>query len=1602
MTDASTDPTTHPAAPAGPVRDTGDGGDFEVLCARLAEQAAELARRADELNGRRLEAFGATGLRLLGGANLDTAGDGVLRDLAWVGGTLVAGGNPAPGTPEEHAVGGTFSLHRGSAADDAPGFVRADDDPGLFTAAETRRDVAELFRYYRETRLTQLNQAGGLLLAVFRAGPRAADVRVLRWRLATDGTATYVDARGERDHTLPAPHDFTWTAATRDDHRPGRHPHIAVGDGLFVSTVGGTLSVRTVDDTETVRGEIHREPVDEPLQALADADIAHARVGTLVLLRVRPYKEDAWRYLVHATTTGRVVRLDGIGQAARRLPGDDGIVFPGGYHLGTGVHKEFDTGTGGLAFEHQVRSPNGEDTLYVFRDPEQGRSLLLSYNSIRKEIATPLTGRGSALRDDGTLVLLRGDGEPKRVHPVQVWATPYRSEAFAAAQPPVAGPLGRVGNADLVHGIADSHAVVRLVEESGTTTAAFEAVLAACARVADRYHWLDDTDLGGLAEPLGRLRETAEQVLAEFRSVRELTRAAEETLDREAARIAALVRRVRTDNPRGAEAWIGRLTELRRTLGGLAPLDELRYGDPDRVAALRADLEHELATAGRRAVAFLGEPDALADQREAVAELAVQAQEIATAAEGTPIADALAELAGGLDVVAETVVDLDFADAAVRTAILADVADLQGGLARARALLDARRRALAEEEGRAESAAQFALLVQTVATAVAAADTPEACDENLARILLRIEDLEGRFPELDEFGDRLAAKRDEVADVFAARRQHLLDERARHTARLTEAAGRMLDGVRRRADGSRTLDEVDAYFAADPTVARLHRTIAELHDLGERIAAEELEGRLKAARQQAARALRDRTDLADADGGTVRLGRHRFAVARQSVNLTLVPHDGHLAFALTGTDYRRPVADPRIDAVRELWDQTLPSESPDVYRAEYLAARLLADHGPAASAAPGLDVLVRDAAQAAHDDGYERGVHDHDATAILAALLRLHTAAGLLRYPPGDRAVAQLLWAHGTDDDLRDEWTWRARSLGQARDAFGPSVGIAALQREIASAVEAFAAHAGVASVAVPARAAEYLIEELAAETAGFVTATAATALIDKFRHTAGNAYDEALVNVRRLPARWQLVEAWLGSYATASGQPAAAGDLAEAVAVELTPRLPRYERPGPAHETVGGLLGTHPRVRRGAITLRFDELLARVGDFHDRRRPAFRAYQGLRGELVAAERARLRVDEHRPSVVTTFVRNRLVDEVYLPLVGDNLAKQLGSVGSGKRTDSHGLLLLISPPGYGKTTLVEYVAERLGMLLVKIDGPALGHTVASLDPAEAPNATARREIEKINFALEAGSNVLLYLDDIQHTSPELLQKFIPLCDATRRIAGVRDGRAHTHDLRGKRFAVVMSGNPYTEEGRRFRVPDMLANRADVWNLGDVVTGRRDAFELSFVENALTANPVLAPLAERGRADLDLLLRWAARPDEPIRPDLLDHATAPAELDRMLAVLRLLHGARDTVLTVNAAYMASAAQSDSARTEPPFLLQGSYRNMNRIAERLVPAMDTTELAALITDHYTAEAQTLAGDAEANLLKLAELRGVLTAEQQIRWERVKAAYAASRPA
>ena len=83
------------------------------------------------------------------------------------------------------------------------------------------------------------------------------------------------------------------------------------------------------------------------------------------------------------------------------------------------------------------------------------------------------------------------------------------------------------------------------------------------------------------------------------------------------------------------------------------------------------------------------------------------------------------------------------------------------------------------------------------------------------------------------------------------------------------------------------------------------------------------------------------------------------------------------------------------------------------------------------------------------------------------------------------------------------------------------------------------------------------------------------------------------------------------------------------------------------------------------------------------------------------------------------------------------------------------------------------------------------------------------------------------------------------------------------------------------------------------------------------------------------------------------------------------------------------YIRSAGQADEYRTEPPFKLQGSYRDMNKIAEKMVAVLNDKELDALILSHYESESQTLTSGAEANLLKFKSLIKKSTKVEKERW-------------
>ena len=990
----------------------------------------------------------------------------------------------------------------------------------------------------------------------------------------------------------------------------------------------------------------------------------------------------------------------------------------------------------------------------------------------------------------------------------------------------------------------------------------------------------------------------------------------------------------------------------------------------------------------------------------------------------------LDDTAAGLDLLTEQLGGLPGGDAVQRTGILERISALYTDINRLRADARNRRNSLGSREAAAEFQAQFKLFGQAVENALDFADTPEKCDDALTRLLAQLEELEGRFAEHAEFLTDVTEKREAVYEALTARKQTLVQARQQRVQALSTAAGRILDGAQRRVAQLNGLEEVHSYFAADLLIAKLRTLIADMRGLGDQVAADDLDTRLKTCRDHALRAVRDQRELVSEGGNHLRLGRHAFTISRQPLALTLAPLGDNMAFYLTGTDYRAPLQDARLDTYRPYWQQALPSETALISRAEYLSASWMEQvlQGQAALSwaqtlalvargdAGHADLLegVRQYAAARYQDGYEKGVHDEDAVRLIAVLVPMQEQAGLLTWSPTERALATLVWQHWGPADTHAQWRRRARAALQVQQLFGATDSLRKLEAEAARGVQQFVQDTGFTGLTDVAddghlqsmchQAGCYLLREIGATSTeqSWVMSGAGEDLAAAFQRELerlGQAQDwQQSLDASLSAERWQLARAWVQAFALAH-QPAAVAWVDDAACV-LAVTGQRRRVNVALDATVTGLRSAHDRISQGSLSLNLNDFWGRYRTHAQTVVPAFAALKSLHHELLSAEKTRLGLSQFQAKPLSSFVRNRLIDEVYLPMIGDNLAKQIGTTGATSRTDRMGLLLLISPPGYGKTTLMEYVADRLGLVFVRINCPALGHDVAALDPASASNSAARQELEKLNLGLAMGSNVMLYLDDIQHTSAEFLQKFIGLADGTRRIEGMWQGQARSYDLRGKRFAIAMAGNPYTESGEVFKIPDMLANRADIYNLGDVLAGREALFAQSYIENSLTSNPVLAPLSSRDPKDVQLLVRLAQ--GEEVASGDFAHSYSSAELEELKALMQRLFRARDLLLKVNQAYIDSAAQRDDYRTEPAFKLQGSYRNMTKLAAQITGLMHDNELDALLRDHYRGEAQTLTTGTQENLIKLAQLMGTASAEETARWQAICAEFVRQRKA
>ncbi|MDP6444526.1 MAG: DNA repair ATPase, partial [Pirellulaceae bacterium] len=292
--------TTTDAAPEAQL----EGGAYEIIRNRLVTQGKELRDRLHQLNDARKAVFGAIDTELLGTDRISTNHNCTPRDMVAIGDRFIFGYNVQFGLKSEISLADVFAVYeyRDRGFHEQPlEFIQV----GNF-----ERDFKEIYRYYKNATFAKFFLTGPYLFMVFQVGRDSTDIKALKF-LINDDTLTYLDNRSDHEVKYPSQHEFEWTRTTRDQHRHGAHPHISLHDRVFVETVGGDLTIKVENNTQSGEG-IYAEDVEHTDQTLDDAEIYYAIVGNLILMKIRPYQEEAFRYIVFNEKTQQARRIDAI------------------------------------------------------------------------------------------------------------------------------------------------------------------------------------------------------------------------------------------------------------------------------------------------------------------------------------------------------------------------------------------------------------------------------------------------------------------------------------------------------------------------------------------------------------------------------------------------------------------------------------------------------------------------------------------------------------------------------------------------------------------------------------------------------------------------------------------------------------------------------------------------------------------------------------------------------------------------------------------------------------------------------------------------------------------------------------------------------------------------------------------------------------------------------------------------------------------------------------------------------------------------------------------------------------------------------------------
>ncbi len=321
-----------------------------------------------------------------------------------------------------------------------------------------------------------------------------------------------------------------------------------------------------------------------------------------------------------------------------------------------------------------------------------------------------------------------------------------------------------------------------------------------------------------------------------------------------------------------------------------------------------------------------------------------------------------------------------------------------------------------------------------------------------------------------------------------------------------------------------------------------------------------------------------------------------------------------------------------------MWQQSLRSESPTIYRAEFLAYELfqlwVVDRGTVhvpsseqnisleefrAAAIDDKAQIIREVMQSKHSEGFQRGVHDEDTVKILTSLLEMHEALGILRFSPAIRGSAEYAWFDAVPDIERQSIEHWIQSHRKVSDILRKTPQSAHYARAVSDLLKKYASD--IVPASMRREASKFLFIRLfqtdaesrdSASALKFqpLASNIATRLVQQLHeHLPGEEYSalrHAIATAHDQPAR-----SWVTAIAAIDGFLAERTDEAKSQLVDLADykaevaallllgcdnSLQSVNRANAA-VALEGLIGDHPRVQGGRMVVRITNSCTGLND---------------------------------------------------------------------------------------------------------------------------------------------------------------------------------------------------------------------------------------------------------------------------------------------------------------------------------------------------------------------------------------------------------------------